>query len=402
MRAKLALRNLFRNQRRTGLSVAMIAGGVSAILIFEGFAFNVLKGIQDTTIRTQTSHLQIALNSYWDKTAPHPKDALLVGSKKLEQELRALPEVEYTSGRLTFFGLLSASETSQSAKGVSFDPSVEGNLSSGFKFISGTGLTDTHGFQVALGSGLAAKLSAKTGDSLTLLTHTYEGVVNAIDVEVSGIFRTAMAGFDDSTFLIPLGTAQGLMDTDRVELVVVGLKQTTDTDKALAEVSSRLSPNAAIKPWYALSRIYRQVTEFNKIQNRVMAFIILMLILLGILNTVGMSVFERTGEIGTIAALGEGARSILMQFLMEGFLLGVMGSLAGLLTGLLLMAWINWLEIALVIPGASELLTVRIDFYSQAFFDSCLIAVGASTAAAWIPSLRASKMNIAEALRRNV
>src|SRR5690606_16866896 len=124
-----------------------------------------------------------------------------------------------------------------------------------------------------------------------------------------------------------------------------------------------LGKTMVVKPWYEIAKLYRQVEEFNRVQNLVLEVIILSLILLGILNTIGMSVFERTGEIGTIAALGENATAIVAQFVLEGAILGFLGSIAGVGCGALLTAFINWLEIQLVMPGASQPLTVNLGFY---------------------------------------
>jgi putative ABC transport system permease protein len=402
MRLKIAIRNVFRNKRRTALSIAMIAGGVGAMLVFEGFALSVVQSLGQTTIQTQTGHLQLATNAYWNKSTDRPKDALIAGAPALQTELRKHPGIEFVSGRLSFFGLLTADDRTLSARGVSFDPQMEGDLGASFKFIDGRGFTQDEKFHVALGSGLATRLKVKTGDSLTLLSHTYDGVVNAIDVTVTGVFRVGLAEFDDNNFLIPLSSAQLLMDTDNVEQIIIRLHNTQDTDSMRAELQSRLQGGAEIKTWQEVAVLYQQVIQFNAVQNRIMEFIILSLILLGILNTVGMSVFERTGEIGTVAALGETGRTILWQFLLEGAVLGALGSLSGVVLGSLLILGINALEIKVMMPGASTDLVIKIGFFMRAFLHAGLLAVAAAILASFVPSWRASQMNIAEALRRNV
>lgn len=402
MRLKIAIRNVFRNKRRTMLSIAMIAGGVSAMLIFEGFALSVVHSLGKTTIQTQTGHLQIATNAYWDKSTDRPKDALIAGAKQLRNDLAKQEGVESASGRLSFFGLLTAEDRTLSVRGVSFDPKVEGDLGKSFFFLQGRGFIDGENFHVALGCGLATRLKAKPGDSLTLLSHTYDGVVNAIDVTVTGIFRVGVAEFDDNTFLIPLTAAQMLMDTENVEQIIIRLKDTKSTDVIRDDLQSRLRGGARVKTWEEVALLYQQITKFNSVQNRIMEFIILSLILLGILNTIGMSVFERTGEIGTVAALGETSRTILWQFLLEGGLLGLLGSLSGVVLGTILIVLINWLKIKLVIPGGSTEMLIKIGFYARPFIHAAVLAVASSVLASLVPSWRASQMNIAEALRRNV
>lgn len=402
MRLKIAFRNVLRNKRRTVLNVFMIAGGVSALIIFNSFVLSIITGLRDITIKTQTGHLQIATESNWNKTAKSPKDALMTDYSKLQKKIARHPRIKSVSGRLTFFGLISKGDSSTSAQGMSFDPTAEGNIARNFKFDTGRGFESPKAYELALGSPLAKQLGIKVGDRVTILANTFDGVVNALDLEVVGIFTTAVAMVDERTFIVPLKIAQKLMDTDRVERLIVNLKDTGETDTIMEFVQRELGRGLEVRPWYVVSQLYRQVEEFNRVQNSILEVIILSLILLGILNTIGMSVFERTGEIGTVAALGEPARSILIQFVLEGGILGFLGSLAGIGLGMLLTLLINACEIPLVMPGATLPLTIKLDFYVRAFCEAGLLSVLAGTCAAIMPAFRASRMNIANALRHNI
>ncbi len=402
MRLKIAFRNVLRNKRRTVLNVFMIAGGVSALIIFNSFVLSIITGLRDITIKTQTGHLQIATESNWNKTAKSPKDALMTDYSKLQKKIARHPRIKSVSGRLTFFGLISKGDSSTSAQGMSFDPTAEGNIARNFKFDTGRGFESPKAYELALGSPLAKQLGIKVGDRVTILANTFDGVVNALDLEVVGIFTTAVAMVDERTFIVPLKIAQKLMDTDRVERLIVNLKDTGETDTIMEFVQKELGRGLEVRPWYVVSQLYRQVEEFNRVQNSILEVIILSLILLGILNTIGMSVFERTGEIGTVAALGEPARSILIQFVLEGGILGFLGSLAGIGLGMLLTLLINACEIPLVMPGATLPLTIKLDFYVRAFYEAGLLSVLAGTCAAIMPAFRASRMNIANALRHNI
>ncbi len=402
MRLKIAFRNVLRNKRRTLLNVFMIAGGVSALIVFNSFVLSVINGLRDVTIKTQTGHLQVATPGYWSKTARTPKDALLNDYTKIQKRIAKHPRVKSASGRLTFFGLISRGDQSTSAQGMSFDPQVDGSLGRSYQFVSGRGFKSSNAFELAIGSGLAANLGTKVGDRVTILANTYDGVVNALDMEVVGIFTTSVSSIDDRTFILPLKMAQKLLDTQRVEKIVVNLKDTEETDEVLAYLEKDLGRSMVVKPWYEIARLYTQVAEFNRVQNLVLEVIILSLILLGILNTIGMSVFERTGEIGTVAALGERGSTIVAQFVLEGAILGFLGSLAGVSGGAILTQVINAMEIHLVMPGASQPLVVNLGFYFRAFFDAALLSILAGTLAAIVPAIRASRMNIANALRHNI
>lgn len=402
MRLKVAFRNTFRNKRRTVINVAMIAGGVSALIVFNGFARTLMDDLREVTVQTQTGHLQVATPAYWNKTAKTPKDGLLPKSQKWIDAIERNSHVKYATGRLSFYGLLSRGDQTLSAQGVSYDPTVEGSRRKSYHLMSGKLITSANSFQIVLGVGLATRIQAKPGDRMTVLTQTFDGVVNALDMEVAGIFRTAISEFDDTSFLIPFKATQKLLDTDRVEQIVVGLDSTENTDRVLTDLRAHLGPSVRVKPWYSVAKLYNQVVAFNGLQTRIIASIIMALILLGIMNTIGMSIFERTGEIGTLAALGETGQTILWQFVLEGFVLGVIGGLAGVVLGAVFIELINYAKFKVVVPGATAPLILGVRYYFSAFRDALLLSVVAATLAAFFPALRASRMNIAEALRRSI
>lgn len=405
LRLKLAFRNTFRNSRRTTLNVLMIAGGVCTMLLFEGFAHRMVLGLRETTIKTQTGHLQIAKTSYWKKTAKRPKDNLLPNYRNWIQEIRKTPHVSYAAGRLTFYSLLTYGEKSLSAQGVSFDPQAEKSRQQAFKFVKGTGLNPKKKFQVAIGIGLATKLKIKPGKQVTLLGQTYDGVVNALDMEVSGIFQTAITEFDDNSFIVPLEAAQTLLDTQGVEQIVVGLDSTSSTTFVKNDLNRRLGAEVAgvqIRPWYWLATLYNQVADFNRVQNKVFKFIILSLILLSILNTIGMSIAERTGEIGTVRAMGESPWKLVFQFLLEGIILGATGAFVGAILGSLVAFGVNSMKIPIMLPGANSAYPIKIDLLWEAVKQSTLLAILASGVAALLPAIRASRLNIVESLKRFV
>ncbi len=402
MRLKIAFRNVLRNRRRTLLNVFMIAGGVSALIVFNSFVLSIISGLREITIKTQTGHIQVATPSYWEKTARSPKEALLSDFANIQKRVSKDPRVKSVSGRLTFFGLISKGDQSTSARGMSFDPAVDGNVAKSYHFDSGRPFKSPKAYEVAMGSILARQMNAHVGDRITVLANTYDGVVNALDLEVVGVFTTSVAMIDERTILIPLKVAQSLLDTKKVEQIVVNLKETSETDAVVSSLRRELGGSLVVKPWYQVSQLYRQVEDFNRVQNSVLEVIILSLILLGILNTIGMSVFERTGEIGTIAALGERSGSILIQFVLEGGILGLLGALAGAALGLTLTQLINHLKLTLVMPGATVPLTIYLEFYAYAFLNAGFLSVVAGTVAAIFPAFRASRMNIANALRHNL
>lgn len=105
--------------------------------------------------------------------------------------------------------------------------------------------------------------------------------------------------------------------------------------------------------------------DYHNSQNQFIETIILVLVLLSITNTIGMSIFERTGEIGTFKAIGNTNNEIIQSLYIEGFFLGVIGGFAGCLLGFFVSGLINALSIPMVIPGSSVPLPIKVDMLME-------------------------------------
>ena len=405
MKLKIALRNVLRNRRRTILNLTMIGGGYAAIVLFQGFAASMLADLKDAAINNQYGHIQVAKNNFWEQQSTDaPKDRAIDNPVELIEKLKKIPGVEYASGRITFYGLLSSGDQTISAQFVGYDPVVEKRMSRALRIIDGKTFaqTDLSTNPVLGGKGIVKMINAKVGQDLTILSHTFDGVINAIDVKLEGIFLTTMVEIDDTTIYVPLATAQKLLDTSSVDKVVV-LVDEDDKLKKVKKVANTINPEIyRAKEWMELATLFSQVEDFYSVQNMVIETIILLLVLLSISNTVGMSIFERTGEIGTLRALGDRSQQIIKSFCLEGLILGIIGSLFGVVLAAVLSYIINVLAIPIVVPGASVPIPVIIVFLPKAYFLSGVLLVITTITATYVPSAKIAGMNIVDALRHNI
>jgi putative ABC transport system permease protein len=405
MRLKIAFRNTFRNKRRTTLNVFMIASGMASLVLFQGFSTRMLRSIRDGMIRSDLGHIQIAQKTLWDKTNESARDNLIPDYAKLVDHIRSVPTVVSATGRIDFFGLVGSRDRTTAARMLSLDPVIEQSRLKEVNIIYGKPFAAGAGQQILLGSGLASTIRAKVGDNINLLGYTYDGVINAFDMEVVGIFRSGFTEIDNVTAITTLQTAQRLLDTDSVEKVIIYLNETEATDSTLKQISdslSKSSPTLRARSWFDLSTLYRSVASFYRVYDRVIQLIILSLVLIGILNTVGMSIFERTGEIGTMRALGETEKKVVGQFILEGAVLGVLGGIAGVISSIVVAHIVNALQIPLVMPGASAPVTIEIAMPIRNFVEAGGLTMITAVLAAAIPAMRATKLNIVDALRRNI
>ena len=402
-RLKLAARNVFRNKRRTILNVLMIAGAIAAIINFEGFASSLIQRLSEVAVNSQYGHLQIASDKTWNlKASESPKDRLISLSPDTTAKISKLPAVEYVSGRLSFYGLITSGDHSLSAHGVGFDTAVESHMRDQMKMVEGRNLTPTSKFEIIAGAGLQSQLGLKVGDSVTLLAYTFDGSVNAIDAELVGVFRNGLSEIDDSTFYIPLATSQKLMDTTSVERMAIQLKDYTQLEATRQQLTDLAIPGTGVRTWINLAGYYRQVNAYFHKQNTIVKWILMLLALLAIANTIGMSISERTGEIGTLRAMGDTRRDIVVQFLLEGLLLGIIGAVCGVVLGVVTAEMLTAAHIPILPPGASEKVPVVVELLPSAFRDASIMMCLMAMAATLVPAYRASQMGIVDALKRNI
>ncbi len=405
MRVRVAFRNVFRNSGRTFLSILMIAGAVTGLILFRGFAENTLKLLQRVEIEYETGHMQAATHDFWEQTPGKHSKYLIHDHTKIEALAESHPELRSISSRLSSFGLLSTGEITVSAKALGIDLSKEASLFDNLMIKEGARLTTDSKLDAVIGIKLAKQLGVKVGDNVTLVGYTNDGVINALDLNVQGIFLMGRDDIDKFLLFVPLKTVQTLLDTDDVESLTIRLKQNEDLDRMLPifqKEFSSIDSRIETKDWHELAVFYKSVESFYKVQNRFISFILISLVLLGIINTVGMSIYERTGEIGTIRALGEHEASVIWQFTLEGFMLGLMGYVFGILLAVLAGTLINYSHLRMVMPNATVDVPIGIRFVSGAFMEAAMISVFTATIATWWPSLRASQMSIIDALKRNI
>ena len=253
-----------------------------------------------------------------------------------------------------------------------------------------------------IGAGLARSMGAKPGAGLTLLAVTADGALNGIDVDVAGVVSTGFKEIDDRFLQLTLPAAQRLLQSERVTKLVVGLDRTESTPAAKSALARALAGRAqqlAVKDWVELSPFYRQmVLMFGGIL-AFMAVIVFFMVVMSSANTLLMSMFERTREIGTMLAMGTPRRWILALLLLEGLLTGVLGAAAGLAVGNGIGALLNRSGLQMPPPpGNVRGFPFHVQHSPELMMGAAALVVITLALASVIPAVRASRVRIVEAL----
>ncbi len=405
LRLRLALRNITRHRLRSILSIGMIAGAIASMIIFRGFSDFSLEALKRIAAENQYGHMQIAKPNFWQPGKESRKERMFELAQ-IEKLKESNSKIKTVSGRLSFFGLISNGDLSVGGKVIGIDTIGEPNFHQSMRILSGQFYSSSNSNEAMIGSLLAKQMNIKVGEDVTLLTNTIDGVMNAMDLKVSGIFSAGIDEIDAQVVYVPLQTAQTILDTNMVDIAVVRFPHFEIANVELNSINQSLKKisltDLFAKSWRELATLYRQVDKFYGVQNKIIEGILLALTFLGILNTVSMTVIERTGEIGTLRSLGESRLDIIKQFILESLLVSFIGVVSGIILSIVVINVIEVSNIMTEMPGASNPFQIKIHFLVSAVVYSSILAVITTLIATFIPALRASKMDIVEALRKNI
>jgi putative ABC transport system permease protein len=406
----LALRNLARNRRRTAISLAVVATGTAALLLTAGFVAFSFEGLSEAMIHGGLGHLEVApLSATEGRTATleRPVAQGLDDWRSVQQQIERLPGVLAAAPTLHVAGMAStAAGRSAAFLGVAGDPVRERRMGFTVKLRQGAPLADAAPRegedQVMVAQGLAQALGVGAGDRMTLLAVDPDGMLNALDVTVAGVYSTGVQELDTRFLKLHLHSAQRLLATASASNLVVTLDRTDRTDEIRARLLTLLAdhePPLAIVPWAERAPFYRQVRALYQGIFWFLGAIVFALVVLAASNTLTMAVMERVREFGTLRAIGTSVGQVAGLVALEALWLGLLGAALGDLLGAGLIVALNRLDIRMPPPpGAVDPIDLQLLFVPEAFAGVVVLMLGVLALASLGPILRVSRLRIVAAL----
>ena len=411
--ATIAWRNVWRHGKRTALTVITMTFGLGLYIGMD----SILKGMDrmglENMMELSDSSVKITTRTYDEESQSLPLDYGIPDVGAVEALLKKDPRVLGTAPRLRFVGQLSNGKDSLPVQLIAIDPERDDQVFSLAKYRIGTALT-VHGDEpvIMLGKKLAAELGLELGSWVTLSARTRYDSQNAQDFQVVALLDTPDPTINNGNGYISFSAAEPFLDLEglRTELAVrmekrINLKDAMkDSDEVAALVNANF-PELSAK---SFGEIGRQFLELSKAKSKgagMIIFIMMIIAGVGIANTVLMSVYSRIREIGVLRAFGLTAKDIRRLFLLEGGLIGLVGSLAGLLFGIMLDAYfIFWgMPLDAMMGNIDMGLPVGGNLYGEWNPDQMVVAViiGILIAlyASRSPAKRAGKLEVTNALR---
>ncbi len=395
-----AFRNLFRNRRRTLITLIITATGIASILNSSGFALYTYSILQEMSAR-DSGHLLLADPRYFEQDEEQVLALGLADYAPLQAALEQDPRVQAALPRVAFSGLISNGDKSVIFSGSGVD-AREWELKGGvFNLLAGNPLsaqgsaTDP---EIMLTRDLARNLKAQVGSSLTLLVTAASGSLNAQDVLVTGIFSTGVPELDERLILVHTRTAQDILLSNKISILAVYLHDTEQTAPVAAEWAKKY-PQLGIHTWLQEAVFYQKVRALYDRIFGTLGLILIVIVFFAVFNTLSMTVVERTREIGTLAALGTYRHEILKLFMLEALLIGLFGSLFGVLSAIGTAYGVQFAGIQMPAPpGRSDPYPFLIELSLPLSVYTCLAVTLVCVVAAWLAARRGVNKTIVEAL----
>ncbi len=387
----------------SGVSMLGIALGVAALIIVLSVMNGFQKEVRDRMLGV-VSHIEIYA----------PSGAALPDLARTLREVRAHPQVLGAAPFIATQALLARGEDMKGTVVRGIDPALEGavtDLAGGLKSSALTRLLPGE-FGVVLGGELARSLGVRQGDKVTLVAPsgqvTPAGVVPRLkQMTVVGTFDSGHYEYDSALLLMHVDDAARIFRLEGASGVRVKLRDLHQARAVGAELSRSLTGDLVVRDWTLQNRSWFAAVQVEKR----MMFIILTLIVavaaFNLVSTLVMTVTDKRADIAILRTLGASPRSIMGIFVVQGAMVGVIGTLAGLALGLGIAY-----NIDVIVPALEQLFHASFlpkDIYLISRMPSepqqadilpiALISLVLAFLATLYPSWRASQVNPAEALR---
>ena len=385
------------------MTLLAISFGVSGLIVSAGFIHDIYIQLGEAIIHSQTGHIQVFKRGLMEGGTRHPEKYLVANSAEVVQRLEKVANVEQVAARLNFSGVLNNGHRDLAIIGEAVEPQKEQRLGTLLTIQAGRHLEDTDTFGMLVGEGVARTLNLKPGDHLTLVMNTPGGALNTLELELVGVFRSFSKDFDARAIRIPLPAAQQLMITKGANLLVITLTSTKDTITAQNAISKQINHELEARNWRELSGFYDSTVQLYDRQFGILQFIILIMVLLSVINSVNMSAFERMGEFGTMQALGNRPLDLFKLLVVENAYLGLIGGLIGVSVGVGTAVLVSKIGIPMPPPPNANLgYIAQVRLVPDIILEIFLLGIIATMAAAIVPAYRVAGTPVVDALRQSV
>jgi ABC-type lipoprotein release transport system permease subunit len=410
---KIAWRNIWRNPRRTVLTVLAIAFACVLLIFMLSFQFGSYETMINASVKIHTGHLQVQARGYQNNQKIRD---VIPDPQPVQRALDTIPIVQAHAPRARAFALVSSQERSYGVMVEGVDPDAEASVSTLDDIIRHGDYLEEQpredGLPDALiGHLLARNLKVTIGDELTVLGQGYDGSIAATVLRVRGIYNSGMDAFDRSAIQIPLDAFQETfaMGTAVHEIVILA-RHLTDVPIIKATMRESLTGITSERPlevldWVELMPGLKQAISMDLVSGAIFYLILIMVVAFSILNTFLMAILERTHEFGVMMAMGVKPGRLTRLVLSESAGMTLVGIVTGVILGCLVTLY--FMNHGINLAGSSDILR-QFGIPGRLYPRLTLISVTAGPLAVFIitllaalyPALKIRRLHPVDAMRQ--
>jgi len=330
---KMAWRNLWRRKRRTYITALSIGFGVLLSVTFIGIADDSYTKMINTSAVMGLGHVTIEPKGYNETPS---LDKRLGDTKEIAEKILQMEDINDALTRIMGQAMIASANKSIGGAFMAIDPGRETGDSNLFirSIVEGHLFSETDGQGVLVGTRVAKKLNLSIGKKLVYTTTDVNGEIVSEIARVTGIFETGVSEVDGAMILLPIDRIRTVLsykpeEASLISVVVEDQRRSADMRNMILRGLN--DPVLEVLSWRETQSDLSSIISLDKAGNRIIIILIGLLIAAGILNTLLMSVMERTREFGIMMAIGMSPSTLFRLVIMESIWLAILGLILGII-----------------------------------------------------------------------
>ncbi len=403
--AKLSGLNVLRNKRRSILTIIIIIVSFSVLSVFAGYINSQRTSWREILIHNDYGHIQIFNKDYFEDDNTSLEHVISQAEfEKVSDILNNIKNIQYFTPRLNISGLIGNENSSKIFIGSARSPTEEEKLFYFSPVKDGEYLTDEQPYGILVGFKLSKRLKVNIGDQVMLMANSSQGSIEAIQARIIGLLRT-YSPLDEMAVYLRLEDVPDLILTKSYHNIVLLL----DSYDSIPEIKEILELQFArhklplvVKDFEQNATFFVQVVEMYESYFNISLIVLSILIIFSLINTIFMSITDRTKEFSTMKTIGISNRTIFVSIIFEGIFIALFGIVFGLILAYFLQIGINSFNLTLPPPPGSEdripfmtVFDLLINLKIAAFF------IFTAILASIFPAYSVIKMNILKGLHND-
>jgi len=400
---KIAWRNLWRNKKRTLITVASIFFGVLLSTLMSSMQEGSYSSMVDNVVKFYSGYLQVQNEEYWDEKTINNT---FTPTMELYKKIEGTKGVTNFAPRLESFALASSDEITRGSILFGIVPEEEENVTGVSKWLSEGEYLKSNDKGILLASGLANYMKINVNDTLVLLGQGYHGVSAAGKYPVRGLISLPNPDLNRQVIYMELNNAQEFFTADNlITSLVIMVEDPYDLPHANRVLKKEISSPYTVMTWDEMQPEIVQMIEADRSGAVVMKGVLYIIIGFGILGTITMMLSERLREMGVMVAIGMQRVKLGIILFYETILIGFVGVISGFVASIPVISYLFKNPVELTGDAAKTMIDMGIEPYMyfswlpSVFYNQVITVFIITALIGILPLIRTFRLNVSQALR---